>query len=79
MLPWIILHLKCVFQKKTVYKYFSSKESLIAESTIIVHKAVHESIESIVTKNYNAIEENFEIRKMFKEMFKTANSSPIIN
>ena len=28
-------------------------------------------------KNFNAIEENFEIRRMFKEMFKSAESSPI--
>lgn len=63
--------------KKTIYKYFKTKELLIEESTITVHKAVHESIETIVAKNYNAIEENFEIRKMFKEMYKVANSSPI--
>jgi hypothetical protein len=29
-----------------------------------------------VSKNYNAIEENFEIRKMFKEMFQTIDTSP---
>lgn len=63
--------------KKTIYKYFSSKELLIAESTVSIHKAVHDSIETIIAKNHNAIEENFEIRKMFKEMFKAANSSPI--
>lgn len=63
--------------KKTIYKYYTSKELLIAESTVSIHKAVHESIDTIVGKNYNAIEENFEIRKRFKEMFKTANSSPI--
>lgn len=31
--------------KKTIYKYFNSKELLIAESTTTVHKAVHKSIE----------------------------------
>lgn len=63
--------------KNIIYKYFISKELLIAESTATVHKAVHETTETIVAKNHNAIEENFEIRKMFKEMFKSANSSPI--
>jgi hypothetical protein len=29
-----------------------------------------------VAKNHNAIEENFEIRKMFKEMFKSGGTSP---
>jgi AcrR family transcriptional regulator len=62
--------------KKTIYKYFCNKELLIAETTEIVHKAIHQSIDSIVAKDYNAIEENFEIRKMFKEMFKTSESSP---
>ena len=62
--------------KKTIYKYFCNKELLIAETTEIVHKAIHQSIGSIVAKNHNAIEENFEIRKMFKEMFKSADTSP---
>ncbi len=62
--------------KKTIYKYFCNKEILIAETTEIVHKAIHQSIDTIVEKNYNAIEENFQIRKMFKEMFKTGESSP---
>lgn len=62
--------------KKTIYKYFCNKELLIGEITELVHKAIHQSIDVIVAKNYNAIEENFEIRKMFKEMFKTGDTSP---
>ena len=62
--------------KKTIYKYFCNKEILIAESTEIVHKAIHQSIDTIVAKNHNAIEENFQIRKMFKEMFQTSEASP---
>jgi len=63
--------------KKTIYKYFCNKELLIEESTEMVHKEVHESINTIVAKEYNAIEENFEIRKMFKEMFQSIDNSPI--
>lgn len=63
--------------KKTIYKYFANKELLIEESTQLVHKEVHETINEIVAKNYNAIEENFEIRRMFKEMFKYTETSPI--
>ena len=63
--------------KKTIYKYFCNKEVLIEESTEVMHKEVHQSIDAIVQQNYNAIQENFEIRKMFKEMFKSAESSPI--
>jgi len=62
--------------KKTIYKYFCNKELLIEETTEMVHKAIHQSIDAIVAKNHNAIEENFEIRKMFKEMFKAGDTSP---
>ncbi|PJJ09845.1 TetR family transcriptional regulator [Flavobacterium sp. 1] len=63
--------------KKTIYKYFCNKEVLIEESTELVHKTVHEVIDTIVAKNHNAIEENFEIRKMFKEMFQATDTSPL--
>lgn len=63
--------------KKTIYKYFSNKEVLIEEGTEIIHQKIHAIIDEIVAKNYNAIEENFEIRRMFKEMFQTINDSPI--
>ncbi len=63
--------------KKTIYKYFCNKEVLIEEGTAAIHNEVHNIIDEIVAKNYNAIEENFEIRKMFKEMFKSVNDSPI--
>ncbi len=59
------------------YKYLGSKELLIAESTVTVHKTVYEGIFTITAKNYNAIEENFEIRKMFKKMFNAVDSFPI--
>lgn len=62
--------------KKTIYKFFCNKEVLIAESTEMVHKTIHESIDTIAAKNYNAIKENFEIKKMFKEMFKSGEASP---
>ncbi len=63
--------------KKTIYKYFINKEVLIAESTETMHQTVMEIIDQIVTKNYNAIEENFEIRNIFKGIFQTADTSPL--
>ncbi len=62
--------------KKTIYKYFCNKEILIAQTTDTVHTAIHQSINVIVDKNLNAIEENFQIRKMFKEMFQSGDTSP---
>lgn len=64
--------------KKTIYKYFCNKEVLIQESTSAVHKQVHELIDSIVIKKLNAIEENFEIRLTFKNLFQSSiDTSPI--
>ncbi len=63
--------------KKTIYKYFCNKEMLIAEGTAVVHSNIHSIIETIIAANYNAIEENFEIRKLFKEMFQSSDTSPI--
>jgi hypothetical protein len=63
--------------KKTIHKFFSNKEILIEEITGMIHSEIHEIVGQIVALNYNAIEENFEIRKMFKEMFKSADTSPV--
>lgn len=63
--------------KKTIYKYFCNKEILIEESSAKIHAEIHTIIRNIVSKNHNAIEENFEIRKMFKEMFQALDNSPI--
>lgn len=63
--------------KKTIYKYFSNKDILIEESIDLLNKEVKETMDAIISKNYNAIEENFEIKRMFREMFKSAESSPI--
>ena len=63
--------------KKTIYKFFCNKEVLIEESTTMVHTQIHDIIVGIISSKYNAIEENFEIRKMFKEMFKSADTSPV--
>lgn len=63
--------------KKTIYKYFDNKEVLIEHGTTTMQEHIEQTIESIVTKNYNAIVENFEIRKMFNEMFKSAGTSPL--
>jgi AcrR family transcriptional regulator len=62
--------------KKTIYKYFSNKEKLIEEGTEVIHQKIHSLMEEVVSKNFNAIEENFEMRKMFKEMFKSFDHSP---
>jgi AcrR family transcriptional regulator len=63
--------------KKTIYKFFANKEILIAEGTNLIHNKIHDGIQEIMALNLNAIEENFVIRKMFAEMFKIAETSPL--
>jgi AcrR family transcriptional regulator len=62
--------------KKTIYKYFSNKEKLIEEGTEVIHQKIHALMDEVVARNYNAIEENFEMRQMFKEMFQSFDHSP---
>ena len=62
--------------KKTIYKYFSNKEKLIEEGTEVINQKIHSLMDEVVSKNFNAIEENFEMRKMFKEMFQSFDHSP---
>ena len=62
--------------KKTIYKYFSNKERLIEEGTEVIHQKIHTLMEEVITKNHNAIAENFEMREMFKQMFQSFDQSP---
>lgn len=63
--------------KKTIYKYFANKELLIEESVQVIHTEVTNIIAEITSKDFNAIEENFKIRRMFDDMFKSTDTSPI--
>jgi len=63
--------------KKTIYKYFANKELLIEESVQVIHTEVNDIITEITSKDFNAIEENFQIRRMFDDMFKSTDTSPI--
>lgn len=62
--------------KKTIYKYFQNKESLIEEGTEEVHQRIQQMMGEIVAQNFNAIAENFEFRKSFKKMFQSVDHSP---
>ena len=62
--------------KKTIYKYFSNKEMLIEEGTEVIHQKIHMLMDEVIAQNHNAIAENFQMREMFKEMFKSFDHSP---
>ena len=63
--------------KKTLYKYFGNKHDLVATTTTLLHQSCFLEIQNITKQGFNPIEENFEIKKMFKEMFQNASSSPV--
>ncbi len=63
--------------KKTIYKYFDNKDHLVDDTTMYVQKTIDKVIMDIMSKGYNAIEENFAIKNVFKNMFKNAKTSPM--
>lgn len=63
--------------KKTIYKFFKNKEELVDESISVIHEKIHETMSCICNNEYNAIEENFEIKKTFKDLFKNTDDSPM--
>lgn len=62
--------------KKTIYKYYTTKEALIEEGTEIIHQNINALMEEVISQNHNAIAENFRMRDMFKDMFKSFEHSP---
>lgn len=63
--------------KKTLYKYYSNKAALVDAATQSVQQAIDNTILYIKEQNYNAIEEEFAVKAIFKEMFKNAKTSPM--
>jgi len=68
---------KMAISKKTIYKYFKNKEQLVDESLSFFHEAIHTEVATICNKGFNAIEENFEIKKMFKDLLQNSGESPM--
>ncbi|WP_395076845.1 TetR/AcrR family transcriptional regulator [Flavobacterium sp.] len=63
--------------KKTIYKFFTNKEVLIEEGNNVFHEKINNGMNEIMANSDNAIQENFNIRNMFVEMFKIADKSPL--
>ena len=63
--------------KKTIYKYYKNKQALIENTTTSLHESCLNAIKEVEGKEFNPIHENFEIQKVFKEMFKNVSASPI--
>lgn len=63
--------------KKTLYKYFSNKQDLIDQAVTKMHTDCLCSINQVTSLDYNAIHENFEIKKIFKELLNNIDTSPM--
>ncbi|WP_298884571.1 TetR/AcrR family transcriptional regulator [uncultured Polaribacter sp.] len=63
--------------KKTIYKYFSNKVKLVEAVIEEFQIKIDEEILRVKNKNLNAIEEEFAVKAIFKDMFKNAKTSPM--
>jgi len=63
--------------KKTIYKHFKNKVELVDSSISFMHQSAYNMVLHICDKGYNAIQENFEIKKIFSELFKNSDNSPM--
>jgi AcrR family transcriptional regulator len=68
---------KLGMSKKTLYKHFPNKEALIESCCELIHDEIKLKTNLIQEQKLNAIEENFIIREMFNEMFKSDGDSPV--
>lgn len=63
--------------KKTLYKYFKNKEDLVDQATLNFHEKCLDKINGVCAIGHNAIEENFEIKKVFKDLLQNSDESPM--
>ena len=63
--------------KKTIYKFFKTKLELVDSTVTYIHDSIYNSITCTCNMGYNAIQENFEIKKLFKDLFKNSDDSPM--
>ncbi len=64
--------------KKTIYKYFNNKRDLVTQAVTFIHEDCLCKIDHVCQLGHNAIEENFEVKKIFKDMFQAStDESPM--
>ncbi len=61
--------------KKTLYKYFDNKKILVEDATNEIFKSSNEIVGKVKEQNYSSIRENFEIKKIFEEVFGNVGTS----
>ena len=63
--------------KKTIYKYFNNKQDLVEQTVTHIHEACMCAIDGVCNVGFNAIHENFEVKKVFKDLLKSNDDSPM--
>lgn len=63
--------------KKTLYKHFKNKEDLVDQAISSFHENCLDKINCVCALGYNAIEENFEVKKIFKDLLQNSDESPM--
>lgn len=63
--------------KKTIYKYFKNKHDLVEQTVTHVHETCMFAINGVCNVGLNAIHENFEVKKVFKDLLKNNDDSPM--
>lgn len=63
--------------KKTIYKYFKNKLELVDQTVTYIHNILHTSVLNTCNMGYNAVQENFEIKKVFKDCMNNNDDSPM--
>jgi len=63
--------------KKTLYKHFKNKEDLVDTVVTAFHENCTLDINKICGLGHNAIAENYEIKKVFKDLLQNYDESPM--
>lgn len=64
--------------KKTLYKCYRTKELLVEHAAVELKDQFHKKIKNIMSQNYNAIEEHFEMRRVFRGILKITEVLPMM-
>ncbi|WP_127846478.1 TetR/AcrR family transcriptional regulator [Psychroflexus aestuariivivens] len=62
--------------KKTIYESFANKLDLVQNVSIFIRDKIHQEIDEVISKNFDPIQEMFEIKKVIMRRMKNQKSSP---
>jgi AcrR family transcriptional regulator len=69
--------------KKTIYKYFSNKETLIEEGTEVIHQKIHTLMDDVIAKNHKEMFQSFyhspayQLKKHYPEIYQKMMANEI--